>query len=121
MPTQPGISSIRLEYRKKRIVIKQGDNEKAVPFEIIDLNSMLKFFVLGNLYVWQKSQAEVTLEIDSNAKIFGSFLLLERILSNIIGNSIKYRSEEKVAILSVSYNEILDISGNFAQVNFYSS
>lgn len=60
----------------------------------------------------------MTLEIQSNAKILGSFLLLERILSNIIGNSIKYRSEEnfqcqinlkvenKVAILSVSDNGI---------------
>ena len=92
--------------------------EKAVPFELIDLKSMLEFFVSENLYVWQKSQAEVTLEIESNAKIMGSFLLLERILSNIIGNSIKYRSEDtfackinlkvekKVAILSISDNGI---------------
>ena len=92
--------------------------EKAVPFEIIDLKSMLEFFVSENLYVWRKSQAEVTLEIKSNAKILGSFLLLERILSNIIDNSIKYRSEKifackinlkvekKIAILSVSDNGI---------------
>ena len=97
---------------------KMSLGEKAVPFEIIDLKSMLEFFVSENLYVWQKSQAEVTLEIESNAQIMGSFLLLERILSNIIGNSIKYRSEEKfackinlnvekkVAILSVSDNGI---------------
>ncbi|MBR7024528.1 MAG: HAMP domain-containing histidine kinase [Selenomonadaceae bacterium] len=97
---------------------KMSLGEKAVPFETIDLKSMLEFFVSENLYVWQKSQAEVTLEIESNAKILGSFLLLERILSNIIGNSIKYRSEEKfsckirlnveekVAILSVSDNGI---------------
>ena len=92
--------------------------EKAVPFELIDLKSMLEFFVSENLYVWRKSQAEVTLEIKSNAKILGSFLLLERILSNIIDNSIKYRSEKnfackinlkvekKIAILSVSDNGI---------------
>jgi signal transduction histidine kinase len=79
---------------------------------------MLEFFVSENLYVWRKSQAEVTLEIKSNAKILGSFLLLERILSNIIDNSIKYRSEKnfackinlkvekKIAILSVSDNGI---------------
>lgn len=97
---------------------KMSLGEKAVPFEVIDLKSMLEFFVSENLYVWQKSQAEVTLEIESNAQIMGSFLLLERILSNIIGNSIKYRSEEKfackinlnvekkVAILSVSDNGI---------------
>lgn len=97
---------------------KMSLGEKAVPFEIINLKSMLEFFVSENLYVWQKSQAEVLLEIESNAKIMGSFLLLERILSNIIGNSIKYRSEEKfackinlkvekkIAILSVSDNGI---------------
>lgn len=97
---------------------KMSLGEKAVPFELIDLKSMLEFFVSENLYVWQKSQAEVTIEIESNAKIIGSFLLLERILSNIIGNSIKYRSddtfackinlkvEKKVAILSVSDNGI---------------
>ena len=55
---------------------------------------MLEFFVAENLYVWQKSQANVTLEIQSNAKILGSFILLERNLSNIISNSIKYRSDE---------------------------
>lgn len=97
---------------------KMSLGEKAVPFEIIDLKSMLEFFVSENLYVWRKSQAEVTLEIKSNAKILGSFLLLERILSNIIDNSIKYRSEKnfackinlkvekKIAILSVSDNGI---------------
>lgn len=97
---------------------KMSLGKKAVPFEIINLKSMLEFFVSENLYVWQKSQAEVTLEIESNAKIMGSFLLLERILSNIIGNSIKYRSEDtfackinlkvekKIAILSVSDNGI---------------
>lgn len=97
---------------------KMSLGEKAVPFETIDLKSMLEFFVSENLYVWQKSQVEVILEIKSNAKILGNFLLLERILSNIIGNSIKYRSKEnfsckiclnvegKVAILSVSDNGI---------------
>ncbi len=97
---------------------KMSLGEKAVPFEIINLKSMLEFFVSENFYVWQKYQAEVTLEVESNAKIMGSFLLLERILSNIIDNSIKYRSEEKVeckinlkveekiAILSISDNGI---------------
>lgn len=97
---------------------KMSLGEKAIPFEKINLKSLLEFFVSENLYVWQKSQAEVTLEIESNAEITGSFLLLERILSNIISNSIKYRSEEnfnckirlkvekKLAILSVSDNGI---------------
>lgn len=81
--------------------------EKAVPFERIDLKSMLEFFVAENFYVWQKSQADVELEIESNAHINGSFLLLERILSNVVDNSIKYRAEEKFLckiILSVEKN-----------------
>lgn len=97
---------------------KMSLGEKAIPFEKINLKSLLEFFVSENLYVWQKSQANVDLEVESNAEITGSFLLLERILSNIISNSIKYRSEEnfeckiclkvekKVAILSVSDNGI---------------
>lgn len=97
---------------------KMSLGEKAIPFEKINLKSLLEFFVSENLYVWQKSQANVDLEVESNAEITGSFLLLERILSNIISNSIKYRSEEnfeckirlkvekKIAILSVSDNGI---------------
>lgn len=97
---------------------KMSLGEKAIPFEKINLKSLLEFFVAENLYVWQKSQANVDLEVESNAEITGSFLLLERILSNIISNSIKYRSEEnfeckirlnvekKLAILSVSDNGI---------------
>lgn len=97
---------------------KMSLGEKAVPFEKINLKSMLEFFVSENLYVWQKAQANVELNIESNAQIMGNFLLLERILSNIISNSIKYRSEEnfeckinlkvenKVAILSVVDNGI---------------
>lgn len=97
---------------------KMSLGEKAVPFEKINLKSMLEFFVSENLYVWQKAQANVELNIESNAQIIGNFLLLERILSNIISNSIKYRSEEnfeckinlkvenKVAVLSVVDNGI---------------
>lgn len=78
----------------------------------------MEFFVSENLYVWQKSRAKVKLETEGNAKIMGSFLLLERILSNIIGNSIKYRSQEelecvinlrlenKKAVLNISDNGI---------------
>ena len=97
---------------------KMSLGEKAIPFEIINLKSLLEFFVSENFYVWQKAQADVKLEVESNVEINGSFLLLERILSNVTGNSIKYRSEEKFeckirlkveknfAILSVSDNGI---------------
>lgn len=97
---------------------KMSLGEKAIPFEPINLKDMLEFFVSENLYVWQKSRAKVKLETEGNAKIMGSFLLLERILSNIIGNSIKYRSQEelecvinlrvgnKKAVLSISDNGI---------------
>lgn len=86
---------------------KISPGEKAVPFERIYLKSVPEFFVAENFYVWQKSQADVELKIESNAQITGSFLLPERILSNVVSNSIKYRSEEKFLckiILSVEKN-----------------
>ena len=92
---------------------KISPGEKAVPFERIYLKSVPEFFVAENFYVWQKSQADVELKIESNAQITGSFLLPERILSNVVSNSIKNRSEEKFLC-----KIILSVEKNFAVDNF---
>jgi signal transduction histidine kinase len=95
---------------------KMSLGEKAVPFEPVDLKNLLEFFVSENLCVWQKQCANVSLHIESNAKIFGSPLLLERILSNIISNSIKYRSEEdllcRIRLKVENQRAVLSISDN---------
>lgn len=90
--------------------------EKAIPFEPINLKEMLEFFVSENNYAWKKAGATVTLKAQDDIVIMGSYLLLERILSNIIGNSIKYKPEyeidcyikligqNKIAILSIADN-----------------
>ena len=90
--------------------------EKAIPLEPINLKEMLEFFVSENNYAWKKAGATVTLKAHDNIIIMGSYLLLERTLSNIIGNSIKYKPEyeidcyikligrNKIAILSIADN-----------------
>ena len=90
--------------------------EKAIPLEAIDLKDMLEFFVSENNYAWKKAGATVTLNAEEHIVIMGSYLLLDRVLSNIIGNSIKYKPEfeidcyiklvgqNKIAILSIADN-----------------
>ena len=77
---------------------------------------MLEFFISENDYAWKKAGATVTLKAEENIIIMGSYLLLEKILSNIIGNSIKYKPEyeidcyikligkDKFAVLSIADN-----------------
>ena len=90
--------------------------EKAIPLERINLKEMLEFFISENDYAWKKAGATVTLKAEDNIIIMGSYLLLEKILSNIIGNSIKYKPEyeidcyikligkDKFAVLSIADN-----------------
>ena len=90
--------------------------EKAIPLERINLKEMLEFFISENDYAWKKAGATVTLKAEDNIIIMGSYLLLEKILSNIIGNSIKYKPEyeidcyikligkDKIAVLSIADN-----------------
>ena len=90
--------------------------EKAIPLERINLKEMLEFFISENDYAWKKAGATVTLKAEENIIIMGSYLLLEKILSNIIGNSIKYKPEyeidcyikligkDKFAVLSIADN-----------------
>ncbi len=90
--------------------------EKAIPLEEINLKEMLEFFVSEHNYAWKKAGATVTLKAQQNIIIMGSYLLLERILLNIISNSIKYKpeyeidcyiklvGEDKIAILSIADN-----------------
>ena len=90
--------------------------EKAIPLEEIDLKEMLEFFVSENNYAWKKAGATITLKAEEHIIIMGSYLLLERVLSNIISNSIKYKPEfeidcyikligrNKIAILSIADN-----------------
>lgn len=90
--------------------------EKAIPLEPINLKEMLEFFVSENNYAWKKAGATVTLKAQDNIVIMGSYMLLDRILSNIIGNSIKYKPEyeidcyikligkNRIAILSIADN-----------------
>ena len=90
--------------------------EKAIPLEKINLKNMLEFFVSENEYSWQKAGATVTLDSGPNVIIMGSSMLFERILANVIGNSIKYKPdfEIKCNIKIIVSNEtaILSVSDN---------
>ncbi len=94
--------------------------EKAIPLEKINLKEMLEFFVSENDYAWKKAGATVTLKAEENIFIMGSYLLLERILSNIIGNSIKYKPEYEIdcyiKLIGRNMIAILSIADNGAGV-----
>lgn len=62
----------------------------------IDLRSFLENYTEENRYNWEKFGARVRLTVECSPCINGSRLLLARILDNIIGNSLKYKTDENV-------------------------
>lgn len=71
---------------------------QALPMEPIELFSFLQTFAEESRLAYDPSAAEIRTEGTEKAVIWGNRLLLERILSNLMTNSIKYHSGGKSRI-----------------------
>lgn len=72
--------------------------EKALPLVPIDLSKLVTDFVKENRLLWEKQGADFHIESKGAHRMAGNALLLERIMENLITNSIRYKKEERVKI-----------------------
>lgn len=72
--------------------------EKAIPLERTSLGAVLRKTLEENRLSWETSGAELSAEIEGELPVHGNRLLFMRILENLVSNSIRYRTEEKVKI-----------------------
>lgn len=80
------------------LLTKMDLGEKALPLVPIDLSKLVTDFVDENRLLWEKQGADFHIEIKGAHMMAGNELLLERILENLITNSIRYKKEERVKI-----------------------
>lgn len=80
------------------LLSKMDIGEKAVPMETLSLGECLKKVLESNRLSWEKQGAVFSFKAAGNTEMTGSPMLLERILENLVSNSIKYKKDEKVHI-----------------------
>lgn len=80
------------------LLTKMDVGEKALPMKSISLSQLAEEFIDENRLNWTKRGAAFTLDIEKDISISGSSLLLERIIENVVTNSIKYKTESMVHI-----------------------
>lgn len=80
------------------LLSKMDLGDKAVHMETIDLAKETAKVIEEGRESWEKDGGHVELHLDSALPIKGNTLLISRILSNLIGNSIKYKTEPEVHI-----------------------
>jgi signal transduction histidine kinase len=80
------------------LLTKMDIGEKALPLETVDLGSLTSEFLEENRVNWEKNGAEFTFHAEENVSVAGSPLLIERIVENLISNSIKYKTDDVVHI-----------------------
>lgn len=80
------------------LLTKMDLGEKALPLVSIDLSKLTKDFIDENRLLWEKQGADFHMETEGVQRMAGNALLLERILENLITNSIRYKKEERVQI-----------------------
>lgn len=78
------------------LLTKMDIGEKALPLESLDLGKTVEQFIEENRLNWNKNGADFTITADKDIRVRGSPLLLERILENLVSNSIKYKTENQV-------------------------
>lgn len=76
------------------LLTKMDVGEKVLPQESINLSHLTKEIIDENKISWEKSGAEFETFLEDNVPIKGSHLLLERIMENLVTNSLKYKTEE---------------------------
>ncbi len=72
--------------------------EKAIPLQRTSLGSVLQETLEENRLSWKKDGAEISAEIGGELPVHGNRLLFMRILENLVSNSIRYKTAEKVNI-----------------------
>ena len=80
------------------LLTKMDIGEKALPTESMDLGEAVKQFVEENRLNWGKNGADFTIKAEEGVKVEGNLLLLERVVENLISNSIRYKTEDRVHI-----------------------
>lgn len=108
-------STPEMEERYLRVIQKKADvldrlinqlfllskldiGEKAVPLETLELSSSISRFVEENRLNWEKNGASFTLEGMDDFRVRANTLLLERIIENLVSNSIRYKKKNLVHI-----------------------
>lgn len=80
------------------LLTKMDLGERALPQKRIDLSRLTQDFIDENRLLWEKQGADFHIEKEEGVEMAGNELLLERILENLITNSIRYKKEERVKI-----------------------
>lgn len=80
------------------LLTKMDIGEKALPTESMVLGEAVKQFVEENRLNWGKNGADFTIKAEEGVKVEGNLLLLERVVENLISNSIRYKTEERVHV-----------------------
>lgn len=108
-------STPEMEERYLRVIQKKADvldrlinqlfllskldiGEKAVPLETLELSSSISRFVEENRLNWEKNGASFILEGMDDFRVRANTLLLERIIENLVSNSIRYKKKDLVHI-----------------------
>ncbi len=87
------------------LLTKMDLGEKALPLENLQLDRLTAECIDENRLAWEKRGAVFHVEMEEPVAIAGSELLLKRIVENVVGNSIKYKTEEQVHISVVLHKE----------------
>lgn len=80
------------------LLTKMDLGERALPLKRIDLSRLTQDFIDENRLLWEKQGADFHIEKEEGVEMVGNELLLERILENLITNSIRYKKKERVKI-----------------------
>ena len=80
------------------LLTKMDLGERALSMETIDLSRLMTEFLDDNQLNWGKRGAHFTLAIEKDIKVSGNPLLLERIIENLVNNSLRYKVEDQVNI-----------------------
>lgn len=78
------------------LLTKMDLGERALSMETIDLSRLTTEFLEDNQLNWENQGAHFTPSIEKDIQVFGNPLLLERIIENLVNNSLRYKVENQV-------------------------
>ena len=80
------------------LLTKMDLGERALSMETLDLSRLTTEFIEDNQLNWGNRGAHFTVSIEKDIQVSGNPLLLERIIENLVNNSLRYKVEEQVHI-----------------------